>query len=480
MPAGKPEVTEGYPYGEYKVKREPLSREEQKVYEAFLDLLFGRISLDHFVKSSGFRGDESLESFITAKDRTLIGKPVPRGDYEQFCNNISPFVDEFGVDTQKVAAAVTEAVHGYKTVQPLFSDEDLEEIIINGIDSPIIVIHRKWGACRTNLSLKSAHELRVLVSQLGADENKPFDDLRLPDGCRANVTFEPAVSQTAITIRKFRYTPMSIIDIISNGTIDSELAGFLWLAVDGFGLYPLNVLIAGGTASGKTTTLNALAGLVPPNERVVSIEDTREINLFGRENWIAQETTEKATLEDLVRNTLRMRPDRVIVGEIRGREAEDLFTAMNVGHRGTIATLHANSDRDAVKRLENTPMDVPRQLLPLVDVIMVQHRLKSAKSGKITRKVVQVSEVSRIEDEISLNEIFAWDPAAEKLVPTKLSSQSREKVAKAAGMTLRQIGEEIERRRKMVDYLLDKGITQYENVCKFMQTYYAESSRGKA
>jgi flagellar protein FlaI len=189
------------------------------------------------------------------------------------------------------------------------------------------------------------------------------------------------------------------------------------------------------------------------------------------------ETSSKAQLEDLVRNSLRMRPDRLIVGEIRGNEAEDLFTAMNIGNRGILATLHANSDRDAVRRLENAPMNVPRSMLPLLDIMVVQHRMFDRKKGRLVRRVMQVSEVSRLEDEIALNEIYTWNAEASVLEPTKLASESKEKLAKATGKSIREVSEEVLRRKRLVEYLVEKNITEQERVNQFMRTYYGELLR---
>ncbi|MFA5246647.1 MAG: ATPase, T2SS/T4P/T4SS family [Candidatus Micrarchaeia archaeon] len=471
----KVEITESYPMCIYTVVPEDLTKDELLLSSKFSDLLLDRITISMFCKATGFKEPEALESFLESRDKTSSGKPLPKEAFERFRNNVEQFISALApkLDAKKVAGIIADAVHGYRIMQPLFNDTDLEEVIINGTGVPILVYHRKYGMCSTNLQVKNEYELRMMLTQIGVDDTKPFNNIRLPDGCRGNIVFEPTAYKTAITIRKFQYKPMSIIDLINNGTLTLEVAAFLWTCLDGFAVYPLNIMVVGGTASGKTTTLNSLLSLVPRSERIVSIEDTLEINPSVRENWVRMETNQKASLEDLVKNALRMRPDRIIVGEIRGSEAEDLFTAMNVGHRGVLATLHANSDRDTIKRLENAPMNVPRSLIPLVDVIVVQNRLRYS-GNEMRRHVVQVSEVSRLDDQIALNEIFSWNAETRELERTKLPIQSKEKLAKATAKTINDVSDEMERRKTVLSYLISHEITENDQVSKFMDTFYAK------
>ena len=255
-------------------------------------------------------------------------------------------------------------------LETLLDDPDLEEIMINGPDSHVFIYHKDHGMCETNLVMSEEKILNLIadIANKSADyinANKPFLNARLPDGSRFNATIPPATPWgPTVTIRKFRENPLSIVGLIELGTISENLAAFLWMCVEGERNYPMNILVIGGAGSGKTTTLNTLSAFIPEEDRIITIEDTLELNFYGRKNVIriesivGSETRKEITMNDLLQNALRMRPDRLIMGEVRGPEAESLFNAMNVGH-SAMGTLHANSAGEAIARLTNPPMNVP-------------------------------------------------------------------------------------------------------------------------
>ncbi len=249
------------------------------------------------------------------------------------------------------AESVVREMVGYGLIDSLVSDDRLEEIMVIGPGKPVYIFHRDYEMMASNIEFFSEDEVQDLINRIArqigrrVDISSPLLDSRLPDGSRVNATIPPAsVSGSTLTIRKFRADPYSMIDLINMGSLGTELAAFLWMAVEGLGARPANILIAGGTGSGKTTTLNVLASFISASERIVTIEDTAELNL-PMQHWIRMEARPpglegkgELTLDILTKNSLRMRPDRIIVGEVRHDEAFSLFTAMNTGHDGALTS----------------------------------------------------------------------------------------------------------------------------------------------
>ncbi len=245
------------------------------------------------------------------------------------------------------AESVVREMVGYGIIDPLLPDDNIEEIMVIGAQKPVYIFHRKYEMMTTNIAFYSDSEIQNVINKIARDVGRRVDfstpllDARLPDGSRVNATIPPAsVDQSSLTIRKFRKDPYTLLDLIRINTLDAHTAAFLWVCVEGLGVKPANILISGGTGSGKTTLLNVLSSLIPERERIVTIEDTAELNL-PLQHWIRLEARPpgiegkgELAMDILTKNSLRMRPDRIIVGEVRHAEAATMFTAMNTGHDG--------------------------------------------------------------------------------------------------------------------------------------------------
>jgi pilus assembly protein CpaF len=310
---------------------------------------------------------------------------------------------------------------GYGPIQPLLEDNRISEVMVNG--SKKVYIERDGKIIKTNVAFENDdHVLRIIeriIAPLGRriDTDSPTVDARLPDGSRVNAVIPPvAIDGPSITIRKFSKEKLTVQQLIEYKSMTSQMAELLRACV----ISRLNIVISGGTGSGKTTLLNVLSGYIPEEERIVTIEDAAELQL-RQEHVVRMETKPsdvdgrgQVTTRDLVRNSLRMRPDRIVVGECRGGEALDMLQAMNTGHDGSLTTVHANSPRDAISRMETlammSGMELPfkvirEQIASAVDVIVQQSRLRDG-----SRKVTAITEVCGMEGEtVTLTDIFKFD-----------------------------------------------------------------------
>jgi pilus assembly protein CpaF len=327
-------------------------------------------------------------------------------------------------DPARIAAELLDEILGHGPVEPLLRDPDVTEIMVNGPDR--IFVERFGRIHHVDASFVDENHLRRvidrIVSRVGrrVDESSPMVDARLPDGSRVNVVLPPvALDGSMLTIRKFAREAFTADDLIGFGTLTPEVAQFLYACVRA----RLDIVISGGTGSGKTTTLNVLSSFLPPDERIVTIEDAAELQL--RQNHVLRlesrppniEGRGEITIRDLVRNALRMRPDRIVIGEVRDGAALDLLQAMNTGHNGSLTTVHANSPRDSVARLETMSLmaglDLPvrairEQLASAVDLVVHQSRLRDG-----SRRVTHVTEVLGMEGEVvTMQDIFVFDHRA--------------------------------------------------------------------
>ncbi len=322
---------------------------------------------------------------------------------------------------ERVLYYLRRDILGYERIDALMRDPDIEDVACNGPAIPLFVYHRKHQNLKTNIVLDEG-ALDAFVARLAQRSGRhislsqPLLSATLPDGSRLQASYAREVSArgTSFTIRRFRAEPFTPTELVALGTVSPELMAYLWLIVE----EGRNGIVAGATASGKTTTLNALSHFIPLPARIISIEDTRELQLH-HENWVASVTRDSPAgnvdMHELLRQALRQRPEFLIVGEVRGAEALALFQAMATGH-STLSTLHASSVQEAVSRLENPPMGVPAMMLQSLGFVAVQ--VLTHRGGKRIRRMVSLTEIAGLDlgtFHIRANEVFRWDPATDTL-----------------------------------------------------------------
>ena len=389
----------------------------------------------------------------------------------------------------KLSRKFLRDIIGYGEIDPLIQDDELEEIMIIGTGKPIFVYHRKYGMMKTNIEFNDEQEIKDLIDSIARqinrriDQESPILDGRLLDGSRINATIPPVSPDgPSLTIRKFRRDPLTIIDLINSKTISLDLAGFLWVCIDGLGVKSANAIISGGTSSGKTTTLNALSAFINPNERIITIEDTLELQI-PHEHVIRMETRPanvegkgELTMNDLVKNSLRQRPDKIIVGEVRAGEAITLFTALNTGHSG-FGTLHSNDARETITRLTNPPMSVPEIMIQAIDFIIMQNRIYTP-SGVSFRRISEVAEVVGIEEgTVQLNTIFRWNPERDTIDNVGITSNTLVQIANLGGKSINELYSEIENRKIVLKHMINHNIRSVDEVNGVIELYYKDPQK---
>lgn len=382
---------------------------------------------------------------------------------------------------------------GYGVIDPIMNDGNIEDISCDGVGIPIYVYHKKYQNLRSNLVFHNGRDLNNFIVLLAQKGNKqisvsdPILDASSPEGNRINATFGNEVTSNGgtFTIRLFKKTPFTPIDLVLLNTASPELMAYLWFAME----YGKNVIVLGGTGAGKTSTLNAISLFLPPDSKIVSIEDTKEINI-PHKNWISAVTrvgvgegrfvTGKSTGEidmfDLLVSALRQRPDYMIVGEIRGKEAYNLFQAMTMGQT-TLTTIHAESLEDMISRLENQPLNIPRTMLTSINIIIRQSLVRI--KGVYERRITDVSEVMMLDpesNELTFNTVFRWDSSGDKTVYAGGSDFPSEKLGSIGAHGGDGEGE-INRRRDVIKLLAEKGITNYLEIWNYIRKYRVDPDK---
>ena len=364
---------------------------------------------------------------------------------------------------------------GMGEIEFLLNDNYLEEIVVNNSKENILVYHKQHGWLKTNIRLSNETTIRHYATMIGRDVGKdinllnPLLDAHLKTGDRVNSVLQPISTKgNNITIRKFARSPWTIVDFIKSKTMHYSAAAFIWLAVQN----ELSTLIAGGTGSGKTSTLNVLANFFPPNQRIISIEDTREIVLPRSLHWVPLETRLPnpegkggISMLDLVINSLRMRPDRIIVGEIRRKaEAEVLFEAMQTGH-SVYATLHANNAEEVIRRLTNPPIEVPKMVLPSLSLIMIQNRNRRTN----LRRTLQLAEINAQGD---ANVFMQLDIATDKFKAIKKPTKIFDTLNLYTGMNANEINSDLKDKEQILKSIVKSGVRDVHDLGYIFAKYY--------
>lgn len=386
-----------------------------------------------------------------------------QGDKSQF------YATEFSTPADK-KKFVSEFM-SYGPIEGLLCNAEVEDIIINAL-KPIYIHHAKKGFVETKEQFENIQELTVFIKKIlmyaGLESYEKICNVSLPNLTgRVNIVDSPFGPQ--LTITKAKVDPISVIDLIEYGGINYEVAAQLWIYLEGLGVRPANIIIAGGPGTGKTTLLNALMSFIPETDRTIIIEDTVELNTFLSDSCSRLESDEKTSLADLVKNTLRMRPERIIVGEVRGEEARDMVTAMNVG-KYCMCTIHALTSREAIIRLQNEPMNIPKELIGLIDVFVVLKRYHV--DGKVFRVVDEISETGAVEGaKVLLAPVCKFDYEQGKIKPMSPSTVFRDRLAREKGFTPRDIINETIARAYVLKKLHEMGLKTIAEVSTFCKLY---------
>lgn len=445
----------------YEIVEPTLTEWEQKVLAEVKSELLE--ALDVTLEELG--GYREAERYLRSKVRDILGR---RGI-------------DLGDGLPKLEYYIVRDLLGYGKIDGLMKDPRIEDISCNGPGNPVYIWHRSYESIPTNIVYETDRELDSFVIRLAYRSGRmitlanPMLDASLPDGSRIQLTLGREVTKQGSTfsIRKFRKDLLTVVDLINLGTITADIAALLWFLIE----HRVSVLVCGGIASGKTTMLNCLSNFIHPDAKIVTIEDTPELQLYHR-NWVRSVTrpgtgyTGEINVFDLLRAAMRQRPDFIIIGEVRGEEAYTLFQAMATGHLG-MCTLHAESVESAILRLESPPMNTPRNMIATLDIILVQRRVEREGERMPLRRTVTVAEIlgyDAARDEIRLNTVYKWIPEDDRFEYLG-RCVILEETAERLGYPMSRVEEELRKRRSVLEWMCKTGRRGFGEVAEVIRRY---------
>ncbi len=451
----------------YEIIEPPLTKEDKEIVAKLKDKLREMFELKEFESK-----EERKRYLLKMVDEALKEMDI----------SLDPVVEE------RIKYYISRDFLGYGVVQVPMSDSQVEDISCDGTNIPIYIYHRMYGSIKSNLKFEKDEVLDNYVTWIVQKSGKhisissPMVDATLPDGSRLQATLGTYVTKrgSSFTIRRFKPNPFTPLDLIRFKTMSKEMMAYLWLMVEN----GMSMIVCGGTASGKTTTLNAILLFIPPNMKIVSIEDTRELNL-PHENWIPSLVREgvgepnpvtgkkpgEIDMFDLLKAALRQRPQYIMVGEVRGAEAYTVFQAMATG-KTCYTTFHAEDVKSMVHRFENAPINLPRALITALNVVLMQAQVKVGTT--MTRRTKSITEIVGLDpetDEIITNNAYTWNPADDSF---NFSGHSYvyEKIATLKGWSQRRMELEVKRREQILTYMEKVGVRYYRDVARVVSAYY--------
>ena len=458
---------------------------------AFVVILYNAERNDHLYYVVEPEMTDFEKVFLTEiKDRLrdvlLVEKVNEDGDKEKILDmKIASIVKDYSIEVTpamlaKVSYYIKRDFIWFNKIDPLMHDDSIEDVSGNGHDLPIFLYHRKHTNIATNIVFQE-EELNSFIIQIAQRSGKhisvaePMIDAAMPDGSRIQMTLGTCVTAhgSTFTIRKFSDVPITPVDLIKWGTFSAESMAYLWLCIEN----NKSLIYAGGTASGKTSSLNAVSLFIPEKAKIITLEDTRELKL-PHPNWIPSVTRDSFTADergavdmyDLLKAALRQRPEYLLVGEVRGKEALTLFQAMSTGHT-TFSTMHADSVASAIHRLENPPISVPRTMIQALDIMSIQSQTYT--KGKRVRRNIKLVEITDIDPNtrnIRTNDIFVWDSERDMFIRTG-ESKALMDIRLRRGWTSSKVDQELRNRKRILEYMVKNNYTDFKEISDTINSY---------